>query len=75
MSQERPKRHWLVRFTRRGCEPPRPFGKTSEVVCALTRDDAKELVPASTYYPVTASLTDKPVGRGQICRCASEVVS
>ena len=75
MRQERPKRHWLVRFTRRGCEPPRPFGKTEEVVCAPTRDEAKEVVPASTYYPVTASLTGKPVGYGQICRCASGVTS
>ena len=54
--------HWLVRFTRRGWEPPRPFGKTKEIVCANTREEAKRKVTdASSRYPITASPTTDPV--------------
>lgn len=54
-------KHWRVKFTRRGMEPPRPFGKTSAVVCAMSRAAAKEAVPASPMFPVTASETNEPV--------------
>lgn len=47
--------HWKVKFTRAGMEPPMPFGKTSAVVCATRREDAKAMVPASQGYPVSAS--------------------
>lgn len=58
-----------MRFTRRGMEPPRPFGKTKVVVCAATRDDAKAMVPASPHYPVTASKTTEPVTFTYACTC------
>ena len=61
--------HWLVRYTRRGMEPPRPFGKTKTVVCAATRDQAKGRVNASPFYPITASKTDAPVSFDQRCSC------
>ena len=64
--------HWKVKFTRRGWEPPRPFGKTSLVICAPTRTEAKERVPYSPSYKVTASKTDKPVSFGQICSCSEK---
>lgn len=51
-------RHWRVKFTKRGMEPPRPFGKTSAVVCATSRREAIEQVgaEASPGYPVIASV-------------------
>lgn len=61
--------HWKVNFTRRGCEPPRPFGKTSMIVCAATREEAKEMVPASQGYPITASPTTLPVSFTMVCSC------
>ena len=61
-------KHWKVRFTRRGMEPPRPFGKTSVVVCAESREAAKEMVPASPNYPVTASQTTDPASFTYHCR-------
>ncbi len=61
--------HWLVRYTRRGMEPPRPFGKTKTIVCADTRDEAKTKVNASPSYPITASKTDEPVSFDQRCSC------
>lgn len=61
--------HWKVRFVRRGMEPPRPFGKTSVVVCAATRDEAKAQVPASPSYPCTASKTTEPVSFTYRCTC------
>jgi hypothetical protein len=76
LGQEKPtaaalaKPHWLVKFTRRGMEPPLPFGHTSEVVCALSRQDAVEQVPASPRYPVTATRTDQPVTFTHHCSCA-----
>lgn len=54
-------KHWKVKFTRRGMEPPRPFGKTTAVVCAESREAAKQLVPASPNYPITVSATTDPV--------------
>lgn len=54
-------KHWKVKFTRRGMEPPRPFGKTSAVVCAASRKEALEMVPASPRFPITASITEDPV--------------
>lgn len=59
--------HWRVTYMRRGCEPPRPFGKTVAVICAASREEAKTLVPASPGYPVTASRTDEPVGAFARC--------
>jgi GNAT superfamily N-acetyltransferase len=57
-------RHWTVKFTRRGMEPPRPFGGTSVVVCAASRreaiEEATRTTPASPGYPVTASTTQDP---------------
>ncbi len=61
--------HWKVKFTRRGMEPPRPFGKTSAVVCAASREEAKEMVPASSYYPITASATTEAVSWPHHCHC------
>ena len=61
--------HWKVSFTRRGMEPPAPFGRQSHVVCADTRDAAKALVPASPYHKVTASAVDAPVTFTYVCRC------
>lgn len=66
------KPHWLVKFTRLGMEPPLPFGKTSAVVCALTREDAFSQVPMSPNYPATATRTDKPVTFTHHCRCAKQ---
>jgi hypothetical protein len=66
------KPHWLVKFMRRGDEPPRPFGKTSAVVCALSREDALNQVPRSTYYPATATRTDKPVTFTHHCSCTKQ---
>lgn len=54
-------KHWKMRFTRRGMEPPRPFGKTTVIVCAESREAARELVPASPNYPITSSATTDPV--------------
>jgi hypothetical protein len=62
-------KHWKVRFTRRGMEPPMPFGKTTAVVCALSRQDAVDAVPASLGYPVTASATKDAVTWPNRCRC------
>lgn len=61
--------HWLVRYTRRGMEPPRPFGKTKTVVCADTRDEAKARVNAASGYPITASKTDDAVSFLEHCSC------
>ena len=63
--------HWRVKFTRRGMEPPRPFGRTSLIVCAATRADAKSLVmvPASPQYPITASRTDAAPTWPYRCAC------
>lgn len=61
--------HWKVKFTRRGWEPPRPFGKTSEVVCAPNREAAKEKVNAAYGYKITATKTSGPVSFGQSCHC------
>ena len=61
-------KHWKVKFTRRGMEPPRPFGKTSAVVCAASRKEALEMVPASPGYPITASITEEPVSFTFRCR-------
>src|SRR3990167_3250508 len=65
--------HWKVRFTQRGIEPPRPFGKTSWVVCAASRYEARNMVPASMYCPVTASKTTDPVTQltGYRCHCVA----
>lgn len=64
--------HWKVRFMRRGLEPPRPFGKTIMVICAETRDEAKEQVPASPMFPITASKTTDRVTFGSYCACLGE---
>lgn len=64
--------HWRVKFMRRGMEPPRPFGKTEMVVCALSREDAKEVVPYSYGYPVTATKTQADVSFGRHCSCGVE---
>lgn len=61
-------KHWKVKFTRRGMEPPRPFGKTTAVVCAESREAAKEMVPASPNYPITVSATTAPVSFTYHCR-------
>lgn len=64
--------HWKVRFMRRGCEPPRPFGKTETVVCASTREEAKDIVrncQASPGYPITASKTTDSVEFPYFCHC------
>src|SRR4029079_2003697 len=65
-------RHWKVKFTRRGMEPPRPFGKTTAVVCAESREAAKEMVPASPNYPITASETTDPVSFTYRCHHKTE---
>lgn len=56
-----PWRHWRVAFMRRGMEPPRPFGKTSRVVCATNRKEAIAAVgtEASPGHPITASRVDE----------------
>ena len=64
--------HWEVKFTMRGMEPPRPFGKTWRIVCALTRDEAKTKVPAAVGYPVTASKTHQRVSFDQRCNCVAK---
>ena len=61
--------HWKVTFMRRGMEPPRPFGKTTHVVCAATREEAKEKVSASPGYKITASKTLAPVTFTYHCHC------
>jgi hypothetical protein len=61
--------HWKVSYMRRGSEPPYPFGKTSTMVCADTRDEAKAAVPASPRYPITASKTHLQCGALTFCRC------
>lgn len=61
--------HWMVKFTRRGMEPPMPFGKTKAVVCASSREAAKEMVPASPGYPCTASATTDKVTWPNRCHC------
>lgn len=61
--------HWKVKFTRSGMEPPMPFGKTSMIVCAANRDEAKSMVPASPGYPCTASATTDKVTFPHRCRC------
>jgi hypothetical protein len=61
--------HFNVKFTRRGMEPPMPFGKTHVVVCAANRNEAKEMVPASSYFPITAAPTTKPVDWPYRCHC------
>ena len=66
--------HWRVKFTRRGDEPPMPFGKTSVVVCTNTRDHAKSVVPASPRYPITASKTLDAVSFGFYCGCYSDTL-
>lgn len=66
--------HWLVKFTRREMEPLLPFRKTSAIVCAATREDAKEKVPASPCHRVTASKTTMPVTSPHHCFC-NEVTS
>jgi len=68
-------RHWRVKFMRRGMEPPRPFGKTSAVVCAESRAAAKEAVPASPGYPVTASETADRVTFPYHCHHAAAEVT
>lgn len=65
-------RHWKVRFTRRGMEPPRPFGKTTVVVCAESRAAAREMVPASPHYPITATATTDPVTFTYRCHHAAD---
>lgn len=62
--------HWRVKFTRRGMEPPMPFGRTTHIVCAASRDDAKELVPASPGYPITAARTSDAVTFTYRCTCS-----
>lgn len=66
------KPHWRVKFTRRGMEPPLPFGRTSEVVCAPSREDALNQVPMSPNYPATATRTDEPVTFTHHCSCAKQ---
>ena len=61
--------HWKVAYMRRGSEPPYPFGRTCEIVCAETRDEAKRCVPASPGYRITASRTDAKTRYGQTCHC------
>jgi hypothetical protein len=73
MSKPKQMRHWRVSFTRRGMEPPMPFGGTKAVVCADSRESAKEIVPASPGYPITASETKDPVTRPYHCRCAADL--
>lgn len=55
------KSNWLVRFVRKYFEPPKPFGKTREVVAANSRQEAIAIVKqsgmVSDRYPVTASKT------------------
>jgi len=63
--------HWIVRYTRRGWEPPRPFGKTSAVVCAASRDEAKTKVDASARFKITASKTNEAVTFPHHCYCNS----
>jgi hypothetical protein len=41
------KPHWLVKFMRRGFEPPMPFGKTHMVVAAKSRKEAIAIVHQS----------------------------
>jgi len=65
-------KHWKVKFTRRGMEPPRPFGKTTAVVCAESREAAKEMVPASPNYPITVSATTEPVSFTHHCHHKTE---
>jgi hypothetical protein len=48
-------------------EPPRPFGKTSAIVCARTRQEAAGAVSASPGYPVTATVVDDPVSFSHRC--------
>ena len=67
--------HWKVRFMRLNSEPPYPFGKTSEVVCADTCDEAKQLVPASPHYPITASKTTERCGFTHHCHCVGAAVA
>jgi hypothetical protein len=62
-------KHYRVKFMRRGSEPPRPFGKTEQIVCAESREEAKRAVPASPGYPITATPTDAKVGALSLCRC------
>ena len=56
------KSNWIVKFTRKGFEPPMPFGKTSEVVAAHSRAEAIAIVKQSGmvsdgHYPISASKT------------------
>ena len=67
--------HWLVRYTRLGWEPPRPFGKTKTIVCAATRNEAKTKVRAAPCYKITASKTDAAVSFDQRCSCSDDCVS
>lgn len=64
--------HWCVKYTRAGMEPPMPFGRTSTVVCAASRDEAKAKVSASPWCNITASRTAEPVSFLQTCYCDQE---
>jgi hypothetical protein len=60
------KAHWLVKFMRRGFEPPMPFGKTQMVIAAKDRSEAARILQSSgmvspSYPKVTASKTDLEV--------------
>lgn len=60
------KPHWLVKFMRRGFEPPMPFGKTRDVIAAKSREEAVAILKSTgwvspNYSKVTASKTDLPV--------------
>jgi hypothetical protein len=69
------KPHWLVKFTRRGMEPPLPFGHTSAVVCARYHAEAIAAVPASPNYPITAGRTDRAVTFPYHCHCVTQEVA
>lgn len=68
--------HWLVRFTRPGRTrgAAANFARTSAVVCAIDRAEAKETVDADYGAPVTASRTERPVTWPGLCWCSGEGV-
>ena len=55
---------WIVKFMRRGFEPPMPFGRCKQPVFALNKQQAIEKVKnydmVSNYYKITASVIQNP---------------
>lgn len=69
-------KHWRVKYTRVGMEPPLPFGKVSTVVCAASRREAIESIgDASPMFRISASVTEDPVGFFRFCSCKKETTA